>query len=52
MCLEIPGQFNQKMGLTICAKGDNAQNQSGRFKRHITDDVLPPLLNKLSSEAK
>jgi hypothetical protein len=23
-----------------------------QFKFHITDDVLPPLLNKLSSEAK
>src|SRR5258708_2759658 len=26
---EIPCAFNQKRGLTICAKGDNAQNQSG-----------------------
>jgi hypothetical protein len=25
----IPYQFNQKKGLTICAKGDTAQNQSG-----------------------
>ena len=29
MGAEIPCQFNQKRGLTICAKGDNARNQSG-----------------------
>src|ERR1700676_1633099 len=26
---ESPRQFNQKRGLKICAKGDNAQNRSG-----------------------
>src|SRR6202035_3071357 len=29
MGCEIPGQFKQKKGLTICAKGNNAQNHGG-----------------------
>jgi hypothetical protein len=33
----------------VCQKHFGTVEQ---FKRHITDDVLPPLLNKLSVEAK
>jgi len=33
----IPRQFNQKSGLTICAKGDNAQTQSGAD--HVADQL-------------
>jgi hypothetical protein len=29
---EIPGQFSQKRGLTICAKGDNAQTKAEGIK--------------------
>jgi hypothetical protein len=35
-------------GCTFCRKHFGTIEQ---FKRHITDDVLPPLLDKLSSEA-
>jgi hypothetical protein len=34
-------------GCTLCRKHFGTVEQ---FKRHITDDVLPPLLDKLSSE--
>ena len=36
-------------GCTLCRKHFGTVEQ---FKRHITEDVLPPLLNKLSVEAK
>jgi Fe-S oxidoreductase len=36
-------------GCTFCRKNFGTVEQ---FKRHITDDVLPPLLDKLSVEAK
>ena len=35
-------------GCTFCRKHFGTVEQ---FKRHITEDVLPPLLDKLSSEA-
>ena len=34
-------------GCTLCRKNFGTVEQ---FKRHITDDVLPPLLDKLSRE--
>jgi hypothetical protein len=36
-------------GCSICQKHFGTVEQ---FKRHITDDVLPPLLDKLSVETK
>jgi hypothetical protein len=36
-------------GCSICQKHFGTVEQ---FKRHITDDVLPPLLDKFSTEAK
>jgi hypothetical protein len=36
-------------GCSVCQKHFGTVEQ---FKRHITDDVLPPLLNKLSVEAQ
>jgi len=36
-------------GCTLCRKNFGTVEQ---FKRHITEDVLPPLLDKLSAEAK
>jgi hypothetical protein len=36
-------------GCTACQKYFGTVEQ---FKRHITDDVLPPLLHKLSVDAK
>lgn len=36
-------------GCSFCRKHFGTVEQ---FKRHITDDVLPPLLDKLSVEAK
>jgi hypothetical protein len=36
-------------GCSICRKHFGTVEQ---FKRHITEDVLPPLLNKLSAEVK
>jgi hypothetical protein len=36
-------------GCTLCRKHFGTVEQ---FKRHITDDVLPPLLDQLSSEGK
>ena len=36
-------------GCSFCHKHFGTVEQ---FKRHITEDVLPPLLNKLSVEAK
>jgi hypothetical protein len=36
-------------GCTLCRKHFGTVEQ---FKRHITDDVLPPLLDKLSVQAK
>jgi hypothetical protein len=35
-------------GCTACRKHFGTVEQ---FKRHITEDVLPPLLDKLSTEA-
>jgi hypothetical protein len=34
-------------GCSFCQKHFGTEEQ---FKRHITDDVLPPLLDKLSTE--
>jgi Fe-S oxidoreductase len=34
-------------GCTLCRKNFGTVEQ---FKRHITEDVLPPLLDRLSSE--
>jgi hypothetical protein len=36
-------------GCSTCQKHFGTIEQ---FKRHITEDVLPPLLDKLSAEAK
>jgi hypothetical protein len=36
-------------GRTLCRKHFGTVEQ---FKRHITEDVLPPLLDRLSSEGK
>jgi hypothetical protein len=36
-------------GCSFCRKHFGTVEQ---FKQHITDDVLPPLLHKLSGEAK
>jgi hypothetical protein len=33
-------------GCSIC------QKHFGQFKRHLSEDVLPPLLDRLSSEGK
>jgi hypothetical protein len=35
-------------GCTFCRKDCGSVEQ---FKRHITDDVLPPLLDKLSTDS-
>lgn len=38
-----------KTGCPTCLKNFGTNEQ---FKRHINEDVLPPLLDKLSNEAK
>ncbi len=48
----ILNQNPAAQSVNVRAHATNHKPTVEQFKRHITDDVLPPLLNKLSVEPK